>query len=53
MSEYSHFEKPFHNQLAALDWSVTDQGYVTSMHDKASEGTIRISVPIWKVNDDA
>lgn len=26
MSEYLHVEKPFLDQLAALDWKVTDQG---------------------------
>ena len=27
MSEYLHVEKPFLDQLAALDWTVIDQGY--------------------------
>ena len=27
MSEYSHVEKPFLDQLAALDWTVIDQGH--------------------------
>lgn len=53
MSEYSHVEKPFLDQLAALDWTVIEQSCATCMCGKSSEGVMRISVPVWKVDHDA
>ena len=41
MSEYLHVEKPFLDQLAALGWTVIDQGYnlIPSNPTKASAPT--------------
>ena len=53
MSEYSHVEKPLPDQLAALDWTVIDQGYTATMQNRAPKTALRISVPSRKVDHDA
>jgi type I restriction enzyme R subunit len=45
MSEYLHVEKPFLDQLAALGWSVTDQGAGIIPSDPA--GSLRASFREW------
>jgi len=45
MSEYLHVEKPFLDQLAALDWKVTDQGQGISPTDPAK--SLRTSFREW------
>ena len=45
MSEYLHVEKPFLDQLAALDWKVTDQGQGIIPTDPAK--SLRTSFREW------
>jgi len=49
MSEYSHVEKPFLDQLSALDWSVIDQGHGIVPTDPAA--SLRESFRQWLLPD--
>jgi len=53
MSEYSHVEKPFLDQLAALDWAVIKQCCRVTMQSRASEESMGISVRVRRVDHDA
>jgi len=49
MSEYFHVEKPFLDQLAALDWSVIDQGHGIIPTDPSV--SLRTSFRQWLLPD--
>jgi type I restriction enzyme R subunit len=49
MSEYFHVEKPFRDQLAALGWTVIDQGHGFIPFDPAS--SLRGSFREWMLPD--
>ena len=49
MTEYLHVEKPFLDQLAALDWIVIDQGHGMIPTDPA--GSLRSSFRQWMLPD--
>jgi len=49
MSEYLHVEKPFLNQLAALGWTVIDQGQSIIPTDPAP--SLRGSFREWLLPD--
>ena len=49
MSEYSHVEKPFLDQLATLDWSVIDHGHGIVPNDPSV--SLRTSFRQWLLPD--